>query len=227
MPTMDGFATAEAIRALPLEPPPHLLMITAYGRDDLLQRAEQVGLEAVLVKPVSPSILLDTLMRSLGGRVTGVGEAQPVEQPESLDLSPLGGVHVLLVEDNELNQEVAIELLAEAGLEVDLASDGAIALEMVQANTMTWCSRSPGSKRPWRCAHPSAEVARWFGRARAPFRAGLILGSSRPIVAAHHPVGWAERQRCPSGKPPRLTVTSRGRWRGKDGHRSRSAHPTG
>lgn len=59
MPVQDGIATAASIRALGVDRPPHLVMITAYGRDELFKAAEAAGICDVLIKPLSASLLFD------------------------------------------------------------------------------------------------------------------------------------------------------------------------
>ncbi len=131
MPGMDGIATATEIRKLALARPPHLLMITAYGRDEVMKSAKSAGIEDLLVKPVSASLLFDSVMRTLGGAEREQVRSL-VSAPVEADLGPIAGARILLVEDNELNQEVATELLRSAGLIVDVAVNGAIAVERVQ-----------------------------------------------------------------------------------------------
>jgi two-component system sensor histidine kinase/response regulator len=130
MPEMDGIEAAARIRALALAHPPQLLMVTAYGRDEVLE-SSQLGVEEVLIKPVNPSALFDAAMRALRGQ-TSSRQRSADREPVRVDLGPLKGVRILLVEDNRMNQEVAIELLGLAGCEVDLAENGAIALAKVQ-----------------------------------------------------------------------------------------------
>jgi PAS domain S-box-containing protein len=133
MPALDGLETAAAIRLLDLEPMPHLVMVTAHGREDVLKRAPIVGIESVLIKPVAPSLLFDTTIRIFGtmpDETLGESRAAPEEVialPENLQ-----GARVLLVEDNDFNQEVATELLKEVGLKVEVAENGAIALEKLR-----------------------------------------------------------------------------------------------
>jgi two-component system, sensor histidine kinase and response regulator len=132
MPGMDGLETARQVRALGLHSAPMLLMVTAHGRDEVRAEAQRAGLEEVLVKPLSPSQLLDTTAAVLGHRET---EQYATEAPEGTamhPLSPIRGARVLLVEDNDINQIVATEILTDAGLVVDHAPDGAVALDMVQ-----------------------------------------------------------------------------------------------
>jgi PAS domain S-box-containing protein len=134
MPSMDGFETAEAIRALALDPSPHIVMVTAHGREDVLNRVPETQIDAVLIKPVAPSLLFDTTIRLFGHEPARMVPASAVTpQAEVLIPDNVKGARVLLVEDNEFNQEVAAELLKEAGLLVDIAENGAVALERLQA----------------------------------------------------------------------------------------------
>ena len=107
-------------------------MVTAYGRDDLLPQARAVGIAEILAKPVTASTLFDTVMAVLS-------RGEPGNQPSlaqvglalgaEIDLSGIAGARILLVEDNDLNQEVACALLGDAGLQVEVAENGAVALE--------------------------------------------------------------------------------------------------
>ncbi len=129
MPGMDGLETARNIRAL--APGLPMAIVTAHGREEIFAASEGVGVDAVLVKPVQPSLLFDTTMRLLGAvHPTPLASAsRPDTRPDMLD--GVQGARVLLVEDNELNREVALGLLAEAGLAPDAAEDGAQAVRMV------------------------------------------------------------------------------------------------
>jgi PAS domain S-box-containing protein len=138
MPGLDGLETAAAIRALDLAAPPQIVVVTAYGRDEILRGAQEAGIEHLLVKPVSASVLLDTMMRA--GHVSQPHAPALPLTPErrgrgaALDaLRGMRGARVLLVEDNDLNQQVASELLRDAGFVVDIADNGRVALDMVQA----------------------------------------------------------------------------------------------
>ena len=132
MPRLDGIETSNRILALPdLSIPPHLVMVTAYGREDVLKQAEESGLENVLVKPVTSSTLFDTIVALLRAHQEAPDH---VQSAPSFEIARTRGTRVLLVEDNEINQEVAIGLLEDASIKVDLAENGEIAVRMAQEN---------------------------------------------------------------------------------------------
>jgi two-component system sensor histidine kinase/response regulator len=106
-------------------------MVTAYGREEVMKQAEEIGFENVLIKPVTSSILFDTAVVALGA---DSGKAESAPALPSFDIDHMRGTRILLVEDNEINQEVAIGQLEDAEAFVDLAENGAIALEMIQGN---------------------------------------------------------------------------------------------
>jgi len=129
MPGLDGIETGKLIRAVPnLSPPPHLVMVTAYGREEVLRQAEQTSFESVLIKPVTPSMLFDSIVQAL---TDSPGPAREHQADHEIDLSSLHGARVLLVEDNELNREVALGLLEDAHLVIDQAENGADALQQL------------------------------------------------------------------------------------------------
>ena len=121
MPGMDGIETTRRILANNrIASPPKVIMVSAYGREEVIEQAENAGVKAFLVKPVSPSTLFDTILEAMGhdadyvATVNGVAPAQ----------KNLRGARVLLVEDNEINQQVAMEILQGAGIDVTVANDG-------------------------------------------------------------------------------------------------------
>jgi len=132
MPGMNGDEVARRIHAETTLHQPKIVMVTAYGREDVRILAEQAGVDAFLAKPVSPSLLLDTILSTLGrGRllVPGKTEQGGVLARVSRDFS---GTRLLLVEDNEINREFASELLQSMNVAVDTAVDGAEAVMKVQ-----------------------------------------------------------------------------------------------
>jgi two-component system, sensor histidine kinase and response regulator len=133
MPGMNGVAVAGEIERLALERPPVVLMVTAFDRNELLRVAADVRIDDVLCKPFTTSTLLDTISRVL----SGTSATTPLVPISDADLPTaavkLRGVKILLVEDNELNQEVATGLLETFGVSVDVAANGAKAIEMAEA----------------------------------------------------------------------------------------------
>jgi len=132
MPGLDGIETARRIYAMPLGTRPRRVLVTAYGREDVLREAESTGFDGILVKPVSPSLLFDAAMRALGGEDAGARAVEPLPHTETRDLTRLQGARILLVEDNEFNQQVAVELLTAAGIHVELAQNGALAVQRAE-----------------------------------------------------------------------------------------------
>jgi two-component system sensor histidine kinase/response regulator len=132
MPGLDGIETSKRILALPdLAISPHLVMVTAYGREDVMKQAEENGLENVLVKPVTSSTLFDTVVAVLRAHQETSDQFQVAP---SFEIARTRGTRVLLVEDNDINQEVALGLLEDAAIQVDLAENGEIAVRMAREN---------------------------------------------------------------------------------------------
>jgi PAS domain S-box-containing protein len=131
MPGMDGIETAQQICSLGFEKPPHLIMVTAYGREEVMKEAENAGLDDVLIKPVNASMLFDTAMRVLGATMDEDRTRQQEISPMMEDFASIKGATILLAEDNELNQEVAVGLLEDAGFRVEIANNGQEVLDMI------------------------------------------------------------------------------------------------
>ena len=132
-PGIDGIETVRRLASADLKVRPHPVMVTAYGRAEVLHEAEDAGIEVSLVKPVNASLLFDAAIHVLGGEPVekSLGD---VSRTGSVDLAPIRGARILLAEDNELNQQVAMELLGDAGFFVDLAEDGQVSVTMVAEN---------------------------------------------------------------------------------------------
>ncbi|EJE49382.1 signal transduction histidine kinase [Acidovorax sp. CF316] len=130
MPDMDGVQTAAQLALLPHPPVP--VIVTAHGREDVFRALEQAGIRLMLTKPVSPSQLFDTAIRALGGvQDTGLADRAAARRTSAPDLAPIHGARVLLVDDNDLNQQVGADLLGDAGLVVEVAENGQVALDML------------------------------------------------------------------------------------------------
>jgi len=108
--------------------------VTAYGREETMRQADEIGLEGFLLKPVNSSVLFDAIMQALGKEVQDVPRAGRKKEQSTEELHAISGARVLLVEDNEINQQVAKEILEGAGLNVVLAVDGQEGVNAVKEN---------------------------------------------------------------------------------------------
>jgi PAS domain S-box-containing protein len=132
MPGMDGLETIRRIQANPrLASVPAVIMATAYGHEDVRNLAEKAGVKGFLVKPVSPSLLLDSVLEALGRERLNLFEGGRTHDAPSVHVPLMAGARILLAEDNAINRALAVELLAGAGLAVDVANDGREAVRMV------------------------------------------------------------------------------------------------
>ena len=135
MPGMDGLTASEKIKNHSnLRKIPKIIMVTAYGREEIMNRSDQLGLDGFLIKPVNPSILLDAAMAAFGKEGASGRKQRRGSDSEMEGAAHIRGARVLLAEDNEINQQVAEEILGGAGLKVTTVGDGKQALEAVQAD---------------------------------------------------------------------------------------------
>ncbi|HEX5363925.1 MAG TPA: response regulator, partial [Gallionella sp.] len=120
MPGMDGIETSRRIKAeQTLALTPAILMVSAFEREEVMHQSDAAGLDGFLIKPVSESSLIDSITSLFCGH-----HAAPEHMPELSASSHLTGRRVLLVEDNAINRELAIELLADLGISVEIAVNG-------------------------------------------------------------------------------------------------------
>jgi two-component system sensor histidine kinase/response regulator len=129
MPGMDGLEASRIIKRNDrLKHIPKIVMVTAFGREDIRNQAEEIGVDSYLLKPVNSSLLYDTLVDLFGMAAAEHQSRRPRADAASYDAT---GIRVLLVEDNEVNQQVATELLQSAGAIVTLAGHGAEAVKIL------------------------------------------------------------------------------------------------
>jgi two-component system sensor histidine kinase/response regulator len=135
MPGLDGKETVRRLRSLALAAAcPRVLMLGAIGdappRDEARADGQHAHVDTVLLKPASPSMLRDATLRALANDATRPASAWiAVPRPGSQWSLPLA--RVLLVEDNDINREVAVHLLRHAGIQPDTACNGAEALDLI------------------------------------------------------------------------------------------------
>lgn len=144
MPEMDGLETARLVYAqYGHAAAPSVLMVTAFAGEDIINRATAMQLAGLLIKPVTQSVLYDTVCDVLGMN----SSAPKVTVNQALDMEKLRGRRVLLVEDNALSQEVATEFLRQAGMDVVVAGSGGEAIarmEQGDIEIVLMDSRMPG-----------------------------------------------------------------------------------
>ncbi|MBF0280438.1 MAG: response regulator [SAR324 cluster bacterium] len=128
MPEMDGMETARQIQSRKASPP--LIMLTSYSREDMKRVVQGVKFDSFLSKPVSSASFLAAAAEALNHPVDGLQRSSREGLSEAT--IRLRGARVLLVEDNEINQELAMELLTTNGLISTLAENGQIALEILE-----------------------------------------------------------------------------------------------
>lgn len=131
MPGKDGIDLVE-LMAQQFNPQPNVLMLTAYGREDLSEAFRHRGIEvpSILDKPVTASHLFDAIVALYGVNNSRVSRSEAQEQHQLANVQQLAGAHLLLVEDNEINQELAIELLEGQQIKVTVAENGQVAIDL-------------------------------------------------------------------------------------------------
>jgi len=135
MPGMDGVECTRLLsqREPRRHPTPTVLMLTAFSRDEALQRLaeQQLGVGALLTKPVTPSTLFDACGAALGLATRHPTRTERREEAMLGHQTRLSGVRILLVEDNAINRELALDVLSRAGVVVNVAGNGQEALDML------------------------------------------------------------------------------------------------
>lgn len=162
MPDMDGIEVTKRIREI-AGPDTTIIIITAYDWGTIEQNARLAGANAFLAKPIFASTLYNTLLS-----VTGISRTVmlPEEGPQS-EHPELAGRHVLLAEDNELNREIAVELLKMTGITVDYAENGKIALEKFLLSGDSYDLILMDMQMPEMDGYQTAEAIRKSGHPRA------------------------------------------------------------
>ena len=136
MPGMDGLEASRIIKRNDrLKNVPKIVMVTAFGREDIMARSEEIGLDGYLLKPVSSSLLYDTLVNLFG--LTAPEDLAPRAKRGTTPVHDARGIRILLVEDNEVNQQIATELLESAGATVTVANHGGEAVKLLTGGEQT------------------------------------------------------------------------------------------
>jgi signal transduction histidine kinase/DNA-binding response OmpR family regulator/HPt (histidine-containing phosphotransfer) domain-containing protein len=136
MPGWDGMETIRRIRAdARFAAPPAILMISACTRENVLQQEGELPLSGFLTKPVGPALLYDSLLQVLRPDLAPLSGTIPAQAAAGVqvDVERLAGARILLVDDNANNREVALDFLAVARMQVDVATGGHEAVRMARA----------------------------------------------------------------------------------------------
>jgi two-component system sensor histidine kinase/response regulator len=181
MPGMDGLQASRHIKSdETLRHPPHIVLVTAFGREEVREEAERLKLDGFLVKPVTRSMIVDTLVNVFAE------DDDDAAGDEGGNTARLGGVRVLLAEDNEINQQIAVELLQSAGAAVKVANNGREAVEIL----------SSGPQPSFDIVLMDLQMPEMDGyQATAKLRADVRF-ATLPIVAMTAHATIEERQRC-------------------------------
>ena len=195
MPGIDGLQASRIIkRNHRLQHIPKIVMITAFGRQDVLTSAVEAGIDGYLLKPVNASLLYDTLVELFG--IAPPGEyARAAARPGGHEHNAQG-IRILVVEDNEINQQVARELLESAGAIVTIARHGGEAVKLLTRV-------EPEGSEPEAAPNPAFDIV--LMDLQMPemdgYEATRLLRSDPrfqeiPIIAMTAHVLTEERQRC-------------------------------
>ena len=207
MPGQNGVEVAHAIRADAVDAkPPIVIMVSAFGRTDLYESAKRAGIAGFLVKPVDPSLLLETMQSLITPASVAQREAAPAEAPAN----PLAGSHVLVAEDNDINQQIVEHLLARLGISVEFAANGQEAVDAVLKDYKRFDAVIMDVQMP---VMDGLEATRLIRRA--------VDATQLPIIAMTAHAMETERQQCLEAgmndhltKPidPKAVTETLGRW---------------
>ncbi|MEI7935328.1 MAG: response regulator [Verrucomicrobiota bacterium] len=183
MPGMDGLQASRHIKSdETLRHPPHIVLVTAFGREEVREEAERLQLDGFLVKPVTKSMIVDTLVN-----VFSDSDERALVTSEGEQMKPLRGARILLAEDNEINQQIAVELLEGVGATVKVANNGRVAVETL--------SNGP-QPPPFDVVLMDLQMPEMDGyQATTRIRADARL-SRLPIIAMTAHATMEERQHC-------------------------------
>jgi PAS domain S-box-containing protein len=185
MPGVDGLQATRLIKKDPsLHHQPAVVMVTAFGREEVRDEAEKLNIEGFLLKPVTKSMLVDAVVTLFSPESSETAEAsgRATEQGVRLD-----GLRVLLCEDNEINQQVATELIEGVGAKVTVAADGREAVDLLE---------TAPDPLPWHVVLMDIQMPGMDGyQATARLRSQERF-AKLPIVAMTAHATTEERDRC-------------------------------
>jgi len=130
MPDMDGIELIRAIRQDARLGTPRIFLLSSYGREDVVSAADALAVDALLIKPIDASVLFNAVQAiTLGNTAHALPlRARAPAASAGVEFASLAGARVLLAEDNDINQQIAVALLAELGIDTDVAESGRVAV---------------------------------------------------------------------------------------------------
>ncbi|MBT3206997.1 MAG: PAS domain S-box protein [Bacteroidetes bacterium] len=134
MPEMDGLETIERIKKNSKISEIPILLTSSFGGEDIIKKAFKLGVSNYLTKPFAYSSLFDSIMEIFGKEIRTSRKRVVKGKKYSEHIRNLTGARILLVEDNEINQQVASELLRDEGFIVEIANHGQEAADMIKAS---------------------------------------------------------------------------------------------
>jgi len=135
MPGMDGLQLVQNIKALKGEYTPSVVMVTAFGVDMVREAAGQKLIDAYMLKPINQSSLFETISHILYKEAPSLVTKEDLAVGVEAFRGALAGTKVLVVEDNEINMELSLDLLADVGIDADFATNGVEAIDKVNRHT--------------------------------------------------------------------------------------------
>jgi signal transduction histidine kinase/DNA-binding response OmpR family regulator len=130
IPQMDNIDSIKSIlHNVKVEAKPKIVVVSAHSHENDFDEVIEAGLDGLILKPVSPTTMLDTFMNVLGKS----SYDKAILQRDKISLEPIRGARVLIVEDNDINREFAKEMLLGEAINVDEAVNGFDAIEKVKA----------------------------------------------------------------------------------------------
>lgn len=132
MPEMDGLETVNSIKQNEAIEAPPILMVSALRNEEVVRKAEALGVNHFIAKPYTYSTLFDTIMEIFGKEIRTSQPRTEKGKKYEKEVQKIAGSTILLAEDNEINQQVATELLEDAGFHVEIACNGQKAVDMMK-----------------------------------------------------------------------------------------------